>query len=405
MKKILEYCLQYLAKAMIWRYQPGIIGITGSVGKTSAKEAIKTVLGRYRRVRASAGNFNNEIGLPLAILGHWNKIGGIFFWLKVIIISLFRLVLKTNYPEILILEYAADRPGDLKYLLNIARPQIGIITAIGETPVHIEFYADPEAVAREKSKLIEKLPAIGFAVLNKDDETIMNLKEQTRAHIMTFGFSSKANVKITNFENRFDDKLKGISFKLEHGGSFVPARLNNVFGRSQAYAAAAAACLGLIFGLNMVKIAEALSDYQSPPGRMKLLAGIKKTSILDDSYNASPLSTQAALETLKDLKAERKIAILGDMLEIGKYTLEAHEEIGWLAAKTADILITVGPRAKFIAKAAGEKGMPYKNIFSFRTAEEAKIDVQKIIKGGDLILIKASRAINLDKIVEEIKEL
>ncbi|MEK7147102.1 MAG: Mur ligase family protein, partial [Patescibacteria group bacterium] len=141
--KILRLILKKLARWTISRYQPEIVGVTGTVGKTSTKEAIKAVLGKYRRVRASSGNFNNEIGLPLAILGDWEKIRGFFFWLKVFAVSLSRLVLKMPYPEILILEYAADRPGDLKYLLSIARPKVGVITAVGDIPAHVEFYSGP----------------------------------------------------------------------------------------------------------------------------------------------------------------------------------------------------------------------------------------------------------------------
>lgn len=401
--KILKLVLKKLAQWTVGRYQPEIVGVTGTVGKTSTKEAIKTVLEKYRRVRASSGNFNNEIGLPLAILGDWKKIGGFFFWLKVFWVSLFRLVFKMKYPEILILEYAADRPGDLKYLLSIARPKIGVITAVGDIPAHVEFYSGPEAVIREKSRLVEQLSALGFAVLNIDDKAAAGLKEYTRAHLMTFGFNEKADVRISNFEIQSDDKPWGISFKIEHKGSFVPIRLNNVLGRSQAYSAAAAATVGLISGLNLVKIAEAMADFQALPGRMRLIDGVKGSCAIDDSYNASPLSMHAALETLKEIHAERKIAVLGDMLEIGKYAVEAHETIGDLAAKIVDILITVGPRAKFIAESAKASGFSEDKIFSFDIAEEAGKKLQELIKKGDLVLIKASRAMKLDKIVEEIK--
>ncbi len=388
----------------IGKYQPGVIAITGSVGKTSAKEAIHAVLKASRSVRASSGNFNNEIGVPLSILGDWQQITGKWFWVKVILVSLAGLVFRFKYPEILILEYAADRPGDIKYLLDIAKPQIGVVTAIGDIPAHVEFFSGPGALAREKSKVVEVLPANGFAVLNHDDQTVLEMKPRTRAHIITFGFASDAEVQITNFENRMENsRPAGISFKLNYGGSFVPVKLDGCFGRVQAYAAATAACIGLIFGMNLVRISEALLEYQSPPRRLKLLAGVKRTFVIDDSYNASPLSMHAAIETAKALKAKRKVAVLGDMLEIGKYAPEAHETIGRLAGKVFDVLITIGAKAKFIAEAAKETGMPRKNIYSFDTADEAKAEVQKLIRQGDLILIKGSNAIKLDKIVEEIK--
>ncbi len=406
----LKYYLQTTVRQLaIWtlrKYQPGIIAITGSVGKTSTKEAIHAVLCKHRFVRASKGNFNNEIGMPLTILGDWDAIRGKWFWPKVFASALLRLVFRLKYPELLILEYAADKPGDIKYLTDIAKPQIGVVTAIGDIPVHVEFYSGPEAVAREKSKVIEALPATGFAVLNYDDEVVLDMKEKTRAHIMTYGFGEGAQVQITNFEVRMDgDRPGGIGFKLNYGGSFVPVRLEGSFGKAQAYAAAAAASLGIIFGLNLVKIAEALLEYQAPDGRGKLIDGVKQTYIIDDTYNASPLSMEAGLETLEKLDAKRKVAVLGDMLEIGKYAIEAHEEIGKYAGKKADILITVGTRAKFIAEGARQAGMAKKNIYSFNLAEEAAPEVQKLIKKGDLILVKASHSIGLEKIVEEIKSI
>ncbi|MDP3956396.1 MAG: cyanophycin synthetase, partial [bacterium] len=166
---------------------------------------------------------------------------------------------------------------------------------------------------------------------------------------------------------------------------------------------AAAAAAGLIFGVNLVKIAESLKSYRPVRGRMTLEAGIKGTLIINDSYNAAPLSMHAALDTLKSLKAKRKIAVLGDMLEIGEYALEAHEAMGHIAGKVVNILVTVGARAKFIAEAAKKSGLVRKNIISFETAEEAKLPIQAMLKSGDLVLIKASHAMDFDKIVEEIK--
>ncbi|TSC81402.1 MAG: UDP-N-acetylmuramoyl-tripeptide--D-alanyl-D-alanine ligase [Parcubacteria group bacterium Gr01-1014_19] len=406
LRKQLKNFLRLLARWMIRKHQPSVIGITGTVGKTSTKEAVAAVLKSIRKVRSSSGNFNNEFGLPLTILGEWEKSGGFFFWLRVIFTSLIKLIFGGKYPEILVLEYGADRLGDLKYLLDLARPQIGVVTAVGDIPAHVEFYSGPDAVAKEKARLVEALPAIGFAVLNYDDEAIYDMRDKTRAHVITYGFGNGAEVRITNFENRVEDgKPVGLSFKLEYGGSFVPVRLNSAFGKAQAYAAAAAAAVGLSFGMNLVRISEALNYYQVPPRRGRLVAGEKGTLIFDDTYNASPLSMHAAIDTMKEFKAARKVAVLGDMLEIGKYAIEAHEEIGRLAAKVFDVLVTVGPRAKFIADAANKSGLSKKNIFTFDFADQAKDPVEDLIKKGDLILIKASRAIGLDKIVEEIRQL
>jgi len=409
--KILRGVLKILSRLTISRYRPAVVGITGSVGKTSAKLAIAAVLSSVRPVRASAGNFNNELGLPLAILGDWSEIRGIFFWPRVIISALWRIAVKSDYPEILVLEYGVDRPSDMKYLLQIARPDIAVITAIGEVPAHVEFFSGPEEVAREKMKIVESLPVAASAVLNQDDDTVMQAKERTRARVLTFGFGSGSTVQISKFENRaVSGRLAslrsgpaGISFTLGSGGSFVPVEIPGVLGKSQAYAAAAAASVGGIFGMNLVKICEALKNYKPAPHRMALVSGIKQTYIIDDSYNASPASVHAALHVLGDLAARRKIAVLGDMLEIGKYAIEAHERVGRVASKIVDALFVVGPRAKFIAQAAEASGLNKKNIFIYDTASDAKEPLKNFVKSGDLILVKASHAIGLDKIVESLK--
>lgn len=406
--KILKYKLKRLAKLTLWRYRPGIIGVTGSVGKTSAKMAIAAVLKGERLVRFAKGNFNNEIGLPLSIIGDYSEIKGLFFWPVVLSKALWQALgpKNKNFPELLVLEYAADKPGDIKYLLSIARPNVSVVTAIGDVPVHVEFYAGPEEVAREKGRLIEFLPVAGFAVLNSDDESVLNLKDRTRAHIMTFGFSRNANLRITNYEIRqFEDRPIGISFKLEYGGSVVPVKIDEVFGKAQAYAAAASAAVGIAFGFNLVKIAEQLKNYKPARGRMDLVEGQKNTLILDDSYNASPLSMKAALDTFKEISAKRKIAVLGDMTEIGKFTLEAHEEIGKIVAEFVDVLVTVGLKGKIIAESAKKAGMNKKNVYEFGDADEAKKPVEDLIRKGDLVLVKASHSVRLNEVVEEIQAL
>ena len=418
--KIIRPILMFLARLTIARYHPRVIGVTGSVGKTSTKRAVAAVFAKAKRVRMAEGNLNNEMGLSLAILGAWSadeltlvsrdqpvgtgKFRKLMFWKKVIILGAWRVVVKSRkYPEVLVLEYGADRPGDVLRLMGVARPAVAVVTAVGDVPVHVEFYAGPEAVAREKGRLIERLAPWEFAVLNHDDNFVRDLAERTRGHVMTYGFDVGADLRVVRLQNRMSEGFPaGISFNFEHEGSSVPVRIDGVFGRSSAYAAAAAACVGLISGLNLVTISEALADYVPAPSRMELLPGIKRTLVIDDSYNASPLSMRAAIETLKGLPAPRRIAVLGDMLEIGKYTIEAHEEIGRRVADAADILMTVGPRAKFIADAAHAAGMTKSHIYSFDTAEEVAQPLTHLMKQGDLVLVKGSHAMQLDVVVRAV---
>lgn len=412
LKKIIIFKLDCLAKLYIWRFKPDIIAITGNVGKTSTKEAISAVLGKIKKVRSGRGNLNNEFGVPLTIIGDWAddyyETGNSFiFWCKVLSISFLKLFFEKNYPEVLVLEYGADRPGDIARLVRKYRPQVGVVTAVGEIPVHVEYFSDPNGLAREKSKLISSLGSSEYAVLNHDDPIVYDMKEKTKARVMSYGFTEGATVGLSNFDFRIDDKYRpeGVGFKIHLGThTFVPVILNDVLGKSQALAAGAASCVGIIYGMNLIEISQALADYQGPKGRLRILNGIKDSIIIDDTYNAAPASTHLALETLKHLPAKRRIAVLGDMLELGKYTIVAHEEMGNIAGRTADLLITVGARAKFSAYSAlrslGEGGGG--KIHSFVSSDSAKFKVQELIKEGDLILVKGSQGMRMEKIVEEI---
>ena len=400
--------LQALARWTLQRFQPEIIGVTGSAGKTSTKEAIAAILTSHWRVRATAANYNTEIGLPMTILGSWQKTAGAGFWLKVIVTSAFRLLLPqklAKYPEILILEYAADRPGDIKQLLSIAKPRVSVISAIGEIPVHVEFYENIEAVTREKGRLVEVLPAAGGVVLNADDPQAMSLKTKTRARPITFGFSKEADLRITNFEVKKDARTDwpvGISFKLGYKDAFVPVRIATAIGKPQAYAAAAAAAVGITHNLNLVQIAEGLTNFKSPKRRLHLAAGLGGSLLIDDSYNSSPLAALAALDALETVDRMRKVAILADMRELGKYADVAHTKVGERAAQVADLLITIGPKAKIIADSAMRAGLDPEAIISFKDAKEAAGKIRPRIKKDDAVLIKGSLSMGLAAIVDEL---
>jgi UDP-N-acetylmuramoyl-tripeptide--D-alanyl-D-alanine ligase len=239
------------------------------------------------------------------------------------------------------------------------------------------------------------------------------MKERTKAKVITFGFSSSADVWISDTSYFVADdgrNIGGLSFKINQDSTFIPARINNLIGIQQLYGILAAVIVGSHFGINLVEICEALENIKLPPHRMNLLPGIKNTIIIDDSYNASPIAVRAALDTLRDFakaknslggRKPRKIAVLGDMRELGKYEIEAHRAIGNFAAERADILITVGAAAKFIADSAANQMKPG-SIFSFNTSDEAKMKVQEIIREGDIVLVKGSHSMQMEKIVEEI---
>lgn len=408
--RILQAVVRLCARMIVARYKPTIVAITGSAGKTSTKEAIYAALSRFKRVRKSAKNFNNELGVPLAIIGEWERISSpaFFFWLRVIGSAISQILFPSStYPEVLVLEYGADRAGDIDRLMDIARPDIAVISAIGSIPVHVEFYAaGVEGVVREKSKLATKLPAGKCVFLNADDIHTPEIMKRTRARVETFGFSENATMRVFQFNHIYDKStIRGALCKVQKEGSIVPVTLPAVFSVSHGYAVTAALLVAGEFGINMVSAGEALSDaYEVAEGRSRIIPGIKHTQIIDETYNSSPLALETALKTLSLITSRRKIAVLGDMLELGDYSLKAHEKAGKQIVGAVDILITVGPRARFIGNNAKKDGMKEDAVYIFETAQEAKKVLQDIMKEGDIILVKGSRAIGLDIVLEEIVE-
>lgn len=305
--------------------------------------------------------------------------------------------------EVLILE----NDKDFEFLMEKSSLPILVITHVGDIPSNQDFFAGEEKEIKRAKKLAKILPVFSYLVLNFDDETVREIKEKSRAHAILFGFDGTADLKVS------DVKLnKGTNFKLHYNGSVLPVWLENTFGKEQIYAALVACAIGKILKLNLVNVSQSLKNYHSLPGKMKLIEGIKNSWILDDSESATTFSMIEALEILGKITspskfgreaAPRKIAVLGDVVGIGKYTTQAHEAIGEQVVKNTDILFIFGQRAKFIAKGAFEKGMALEKIFQFNRIEEGKLKLQDEIREGDLILVDGSKEMEMEKIVEEIK--
>jgi len=399
--------LRWLSQAILWRYKPLIVGVTGSVGKTSTKEVIYTVLKSKFSVRRNIKNYNNEIGVPLTILGQETGGRSPWQWLQIFLVGFFEIFYSKDYPKILVLEMGADKIGDISYLTDFVKCHVGVITAIGEIPVHVEFFQSADQVAKEKANLVRSLDKGGWAVLNQDDERVKLMVRKTPAQIFTYGFDERADLRADNFEQHLSDLNEaGLSFKVDYQGSNVPIRQRNLYAKHQAYSIMAGAAVGLIFKMNLVEIAAALKDYQPPPGRLRLLKGIKKTWIVDDTYNSSPSSSLGALELLEKMakpeESSRKIAALGDMLELGAFTEEAHRKVGAKAAQVVDILLAVGEKSIFMADEAKQNGLPKENVWYFASSEEAGRELQELLHEGDIILVKGSQGIRMEKIVKEI---
>ncbi len=292
--------------------------------------------------------------------------------------------------------------GDIAYLTSFVKCHVGVITAIGEIPVHVEFFRDAAGVAKEKSNLIKSLGKEDWAVLNFDDERVRAMSSKTSAHVFSYGFSEKAELRASNIEQYLDDPEDiALFFKVDYQGNNVPIRLKEILGMHQVYAVLGAIAAGLIFKMNLVEIGEALKSYCPPPGRLSLIRGIKRSWIIDDTYNSSPSSSLAALGVLEKMSG-RKIAALGDMLELGALTEEAHRQVGAKAAKVADILLAIGERSIFMADEAKKQGFPADKVYYFASSEEAGRVLQDLMREGDIVLIKGSQGVRMEKLVKEV---
>jgi UDP-N-acetylmuramoyl-tripeptide--D-alanyl-D-alanine ligase len=373
---LVENSLAALQKiACYWRRKlsPRVIGITGSVGKSTTKELVSDVLSQRFNTLKNEGNLNNEIGLPLTILHLDNK------------------------HEKAVLEMGFYVPGEIKFLCDIALPQIGVVTNIGL--VHAERAGSQEDIARGKAELVRALPAApeGVAILNIDDPFVRKLAELTSAQVFFYGMHSDADLWADHIEGL---GLDGIRFRLHFHNEVLHLKVP-LIGRHSVHTALRAAAVGLVEGLNWQEIVNGLRS-QHTQLRLANVHTDTGALILDDTYNASPQSTMAALNLLDEFDGH-KIAILGDMLELGRYERFGHEMIGSRASQVVDELITVGERARIIAEAAARSGLSPKVIKSFENCQEVIDDIKGRLGPTDIVLIKGSRGMNLDEIVSALE--
>lgn len=408
-KKIIVYLLIAEAKLILLRYKPKIIAITGSVGKTSTKDAIYTVLQEFYSVRKSEKSFNSEIGLPLTILGCQNGWSNPIVWVENLLKGLLMICMKTSYPEYLVLEVGAGKPGDIKMLAPWLHPDVVVLTRFPDVPVHVEFFGSVEKVIEEKTYLAMALKEKGILVLNHDDKAVLNVCHKVRRHTVSYGFDEhatyRASYPVVSYVTKDNIKMPtGMSFKLEYGGNTFPVMMKNIVGVSHIYSGLVALAVAHELGCDLLKSAQAISNYETPCGRLSIVPGMNDSVIIDDSYNASPVAMDVALDVLKSVEAKRRIAVLGDMLELGKQTEDSHKKVGIKARYIADVLILVGPRAKFIADGALDAGFPKKDLYVFENSITTGKFLEGIVETGDVILIKGSQGVRLERAVESIME-
>ncbi|MCI0396221.1 MAG: UDP-N-acetylmuramoyl-tripeptide--D-alanyl-D-alanine ligase [Chloroflexi bacterium] len=362
--------LQQLAGAWRPRFPHlRVVGITGSVGKTTTKELTHAVLSRRFRTLKSEGSFNNEIGLPLTLLN-----------------------LRPHHQRA-VLEMGMYTTGEIRQLCQLARPQVGVVTMIG--PVHLERAGSLEAIVAAKQELVEELPAApeGVAILNQDEPLVMGMAGHTRARVFTYGLDDQANLWADKINSM---GLEGIRFTLHHGRERLNVHVP-LLGRHSVHTALRAAAVGLVEGLSWEEIVGGLQGMKSQL-RLVVVSGPKHSIILDDTYNSSPASAIAALNLLADLDG-RKVAVLGDMLELGAAEVESHRLVGRRARDVTQILVAVGPLGRLIGEEALAAGMASGQVFFAPDAEAAVPLLEGMVEPADVILIKGSRGARLDRIV------
>ena len=360
--------LQRLATYWRGKHRVKVVGITGSVGKTTCKELTAAVLSSGYQVLKSEANLNTEIGLPLTLLQ-----------------------LRPEHDRV-VLEMGMYGLGEIRLLCQIARPQMGVVTNVG--PIHLERLGTLEAIAQAKAELVESLPSDGWAILNADDPQVAAMAERTSARVALFGESPQCSVRGTVLST---SGLEGISFRLtcDDQSADVSAPLP---GRHNLYNALAAAAVGLADGLSVQEVAAAVAAADVPL-RLRAVSGPQGSTILDDTYNASPTSMLAALDLLAELPG-RRLALLGDMLELGNFEEEGHRLVGDRAARTTNVLYTLGERGRIIGEAAQAAG--HQDVRFLVSKEKAALAIRQTLSEGDHLLVKASRVMALETVIEEL---
>ena len=359
--------LQRLAKAARRLWAGPLVAVTGSAGKTTTKEATAHVLSTRLRVHKSEGNFNNHFGLPLMLLR-----------------------LEPEH-DIAVVELGMSHPGEIAALAKIAQPEAGVVTNVA--PVHLEFFSSIAEIARAKYELVESLPPSGTAILNCDDEYVSQFGRDFKGKVVTYGFCTQATVRAGNFQPRGES---GSAFDLVVGNRHERVKFPLV-GKHNAYNALAAAAVALERGMGLAEIAEALASF-APGDKRGQVVRIGNITVINDCYNSNPKALSAMVEALAGMPAKRRIVVAGEMLELGPQGPQMHRDCGvHIAEKGIDVVIGVRGAAEALVLAARQGGARAEFV---RTPEEAGEWLARETREGDVVLLKASRGVKLEKALE-----
>ena len=412
LRKFVVNILTLEARVILSRCKPVIIAVTGSIGKTTTKDLIYSILSSKLSIKKNNKSYNSEFGVPLTILGLESAWRSPLGWILNILSGLLKAITyylaPNTFPKYLVLEVGADHPEDIKRLVRWLRPEMGVVTGLGnEVPVHVEFFKNIDELVEEKSNLLRALSRDGQAIVNRDDARAWEMRSESKAPVTGYGFSPGSDILGSDLHITYSNSGEptGMVFRLDYDGKSVPVRLSGVLGKGSAYGALGAATVGLELGINLIQISEALSMHPFAPGRMRILAGINGAVLIDDTYNSSPAAVRMALDTLHEIKSEtgfpsRKIAVLGDMLELGEYSEREHKKVGEWLRGVADVIVCVGPLAHIMGESALVDGCEKRQVHFFATSTEAGDFLKTFVQPGDTILLKASQSIRLERATE-----
>ncbi len=367
--------LQKLAQNVLSTHKARVVGITGSIGKTTTKEYAASLLSKSFKVLKSEGNFNNHIGLPLSIL---------------------RL---QETHTIAVFEMGMSAPGEISQLIQIAPPDIAVITNIN--PVHLEFFNDIEKIAQAKKEILDGLKPGGTAVFNGDDPWVRKISKTWKGAKLFFGLSQDCEIRASNIKRM---GIQGLSLELYYGD-----RKDRIhfpfFYTSFLYNFLAAVGVAYAFSTPVEDLLQQIQTLRPFPMRGEWHRLKNDIILIDDSYNSNPIALESVLKDLAELPAKRRVAVLGDMLELGKQEVDYHIQAGkQVKDKNWNVLVTVGPLSRHMGEGALFAGMRKDHIFSYSNSEEAAENIESLLKAGDLVLVKGSRGMETDIIAERLKK-
>lgn len=412
MKSLIYQILKYSSKKLLKRYNPTIIGVVGNVGKTSMRANMVLFLEQFSPVGTNIDNYNTPIGITLSFMDEKYPGKNIFAWLRIIFKALSKSWFgDSEFAPIWVLEIGVDSPGDMdEFITDFLEFDVVVFGFIGEHPVHLAQFKDKKQLIKEDAKILRALKSDGTLIIDGDDSVLKSIYRK-RDNVITFGFGDtnikasdfKVAIEVINTEDRWSNYHSSIvpkgKFKVEYKGSSIPFQVEYILGKHQVNSILPSIALGLVDGINLVDISQQVQRIVPVKGRLRCLEGIKDTLLIDDTYNSAPAAMAMALDSLSRLKAKgvRKVAILGEMKELGEESKDIHQDIGSLAAETVDVCIGVGEDAKDILLSF-HKYNPKGLYHWFANSEEAASQIVDFITSDDIILVKGSQSSRMEKV-------